>query len=103
MPVSWVLTRHLSTCAHYGLWMDNYECDLHIKRRSLNSRTACRFRILYKTENSVDVLNWNWHRTNLNKSLALERLQNLHLSFQELYTARCNVYMFPVGWCDTDN
>ena len=49
------------------------------------------------------MLNWNWHRTNLNKSLTLERLQNLHLTFQELYTARCNVDMFPVGWCDTDN
>ena len=49
------------------------------------------------------MLNWNWHRTNPNKSLTLERIQNLYLSFQELYTARCNVDMFPVGWCDTDN
>ena len=57
MPLSWMLSNHLSTCANYGLLIDNYECDLHIKPRRVISRTECRF--VYRTK-TVRIMKMCW-------------------------------------------
>jgi hypothetical protein len=67
---------------------------------SFNSRTDGRFRISYKT---LRIMKMCW--TGIGTVLIWTKVWPLkdYRTFISVFTARCNVNMFPVGWCDTDN